>query len=76
MSLSTLESRFSSTVSFVETLDPPTMATSGRFGLPSAFSSASSSFTSRMPAQATGANLPTPCVLASARWAVAKASIT
>ena len=56
ISLSTLPSRFSSTVSLVETFEPPTMATSGRFGLPSAFSSASSSSVSSGPAQATGAN--------------------
>ena len=70
MSLSTLPSRFSSTVSLVETLEPATIAMSGRFGLLSAFSSASSSLVSNGPAQATGANLPTPCVLASARCAV------
>jgi hypothetical protein len=45
ISLSTLPSRLSSTVSFVETFGPPTIATSGRFGLTSAFSSASSSLT-------------------------------
>ncbi len=60
MSLSTLPSRFSSTVSLVETLEPATIAMSGRFGLLSAFSSASSSFVSNGPAQATGANLPDP----------------
>ncbi len=76
MSRSTLPSRFSSTVSLVDTFDPPTMATSGRFGLSSAFSSASSSPVSSGPAQATGANFATPCVLASARCAVANASIT
>ncbi len=76
ISLSTLPSRFSSTVSLVETFEPPTIAISGRFGLPSAFSSASSSPVSSGPAQATGANFATPCVLASARCAVANASMT
>ncbi len=60
ISLSTLPSRVSSTVSLVDTFDPPTIATSGRFGLPSAFSSASSSLVSSGPAHAIGANLPTP----------------
>ncbi len=76
ISRSTLPSRFSSTVSLVETFDPPTMATSGRLGASSAFSSASSSLVRSGPAQATGANLATPWVLASARCAVAKASMT
>ena len=76
MSLSTLASRDSSTVSLVDTFEPATMATSGRAGLASARSSASSSPTSSGPAQATLANLPTPCVEASARCAVPKASIT
>ena len=52
------------------------MATIGRAGLSSALVSASSSSVSRMPAQATGANLATPWVEASARCAVPKASIT
>ena len=63
-------------MSLVETLEPPTIATSGRAGCCSARSSASSSPTSSGPAQATGAKRATPCVLASARCAVPKASIT
>ena len=62
--------------SVVETLLPATMATSGRAGFANARSSASSSPTSNGPAQATLANLPTPCVEASARCAVPKASMT
>ena len=61
---------------FVETLEPPTIATIGLAGLANAFSSASSSAASSGPAQATGANLATPCVDAWARCAVPKASIT
>ena len=60
----------------VETLEPATIATSGRAGFASARSSASSSATSSGPAQATGANRATPWVLASARCAVPKASMT
>ena len=52
------------------------MATIGRAGLASALCRASSSSVSSMPAQATGANLATPWVEASARWAVPKASMT
>ena len=63
-------------MSLVDTFEPATMATSGRAGLASARSSASSSPTSSGPAQATLANLPTPCVEASARCAVPNASIT
>jgi len=73
---STFSDRLSRTVSLVETLEPPTMATSGRAGLASALVSASSSSVNRMPAQATGAYLATPWVEASARWAVPKASMT
>ena len=76
MSLSTLPSSDSSTVSLVETLLPATMATIGRAGLASARSRASSSPTSNGPAHATLANLPTPCVEASARCAVPNASMT
>jgi hypothetical protein len=54
ISWSTLSASVSSTCSLVDTLAPPTMATMGRFGCASAFSSASSSATSRGPAQATG----------------------
>src|SRR5688572_3719158 len=75
-SWSTLATRLSSTWSLVETFEPPTTATSGRLGSSSARPSASSSAASNGPAQATGAARATPCVLASARWAVPKASIT
>ena len=60
----------------LETLEPPTMATSGRFGSCRALPSASISAPIRMPAQATGAYLAMPWVVASARWAVPKASLT
>ena len=75
-SWSTFAIRLSRTSSLVETFEPPTIATSGRFGFSSARSSASSSAASSGPAQATGAASATPCVLASARCAVPKASIT
>ncbi|MNF57067.1 hypothetical protein D3C84_385790 [compost metagenome] len=52
------------------------MATIGRAGLPSALPSASSSAASSGPAAATLANLATPWVEPSARWAVPKASMT
>ena len=63
-------------VSFEETLEPATIATNGRFGLASARLNASSSAAINGPAQATGANLATPFVVASARCAVPKASFT
>jgi len=63
-------------VSLEDTLEPPTMATSGRFGSCSALPRASISAPMRMPAQATGAYLAMPWVVASARWAVPKASLT
>ena len=49
-------------VSLVETLEPPTIATSGRFGFASALPSASSSAAISGPAHATGAYLAMPCV--------------
>jgi hypothetical protein len=73
---STRSSSVSSTVSLVDTLEPPTMATSGRAGACNALPSASSSATSSGPAQATGAKRATPWVLAWARCAVPKASMT
>ena len=76
ISLSTFSSNDSSTVSLVETFEPPTIASSGRAGFCNARSSASSSPTSSGPAHATLAKRATPCVLASARCAVPKASIT
>ena len=63
-------------VSLVDTFDPPTIATSGRAGLTSAFESASISAAISGPAQATGANRAMPCVVASARCAVPNASFT
>ena len=53
ISLSTFAIRLSSTVSFVDTFEPATIAISGRFGFSSAVSSATSSFISNGPAQAT-----------------------
>ena len=76
ISWSTFDSSVSSTVSLVDTFEPPTIASNGRAGFSSAVSSAVSSLTSNGPAQATGAYFATPCVLASARCAVPKASIT
>jgi len=52
--------RESRTVSLVETLEPPTIATIGRAGSFSALPSASSSAASSGPAHATSANLPIP----------------
>ena len=73
-SWSTFSASAARIVSFVETFEPPTIATSGRAGWPSAFVSASISAAISGPAQAIGANRAMPCVVASARWAVAKAS--
>ena len=68
--------RLFSTSSLVDTLEPATMAAIGRCGLPRALPKASSSAASSGPAQATLANLATPWVEPSARWAVPKASMT
>ena len=76
ISTSTLAASAFSTVSLVETFDPPTIATSGRAGCASALPSASSSAAISGPAQATGACLAMPCVVASARCAVPNASLT
>ncbi|MNY36043.1 hypothetical protein D3C86_1705020 [compost metagenome] len=76
ISWSTLSARDLRMVSLVETLEPATMATSGRAGWPSARPSASISAASSGPAQATGAYLAMPWVVASARCAVPKASLT
>ena len=62
--------------SLVDTLEPATIATSGRTGCASALPSASSSAAISGPAQAILANFATPCVVASARCAVPKASLT
>ena len=63
-------------VSLVDTLEPATIATIGRRGVLRAAPSASSSAASNGPAQAILANLAIPCVVASARCAVPKASLT
>ena len=76
ISASTFAASAFRTVSLVETFDPPTIATSGRAGWASALPSASSSAASSGPAQATGAYFAMPCVVASARCAVPKASLT
>src|ERR1700683_2624480 len=74
MSWSTLLNKDARTVSLVETLEPATMANSGRAGFSSAVSSADNSLTSKGPAHTMGAYFATPCVLASARCAVPNAS--
>ena len=76
ISWSTFCARLFRIVSLVETFEPATIATSGRFGLPSARVSASISAASSGPAQAIGANFAMPCVVASARCAVPNASFT
>ena len=76
MSRSTFSASDFKIVSLVETFEPATMATKGRAGCLSALPSASSSAASKGPAHATGANFATPCVVASARCAVPKASLT
>ena len=57
---STFSNRLSSTVSLVDTLLPPTIATIGRAGLIRALVKASSSWVSKIPAAATGAYFATP----------------
>ena len=54
---------------------PPTIATTGRYGCPSALPSASSSACISRPASA-GRRWATPSVEAWARWAAEKASLT
>jgi len=76
ISWSTLANNDSSTTSLVDTFEPATMASSGRAGLSNAVSSADNSLTSSGPAQAMAAYFATPWVLASARCAVPKASMT
>ena len=63
-------------VNLDDTLEPATIATSGRLGLANARLKASSSAAINGPAQAIGANFATPLVVASARWAVPNASFT
>ena len=76
MSWSTLSARLLRMVSLVDTLEPATMATSGRCGCARAWVSASISADSKGPAQAMGAYCAMPYVVPSARWAVPKASFT
>ncbi len=76
ISWSTLSASDSRIVSFVETFDPATIASSGRFGSCNARPSASSSPASSGPAHATGAYFAMPWVVASARCAVPNASLT
>ena len=75
ISLPTLPTRLPRRSSLVETLAPPTTAHTGRLGLPSALSSASSSACIRRPAAA-GRRLARPSVEACARCAAEKASLT
>ena len=76
ISWSTRSDSVSRIVSFVDTFEPATIATSGRFGSCNALPNASSSAASSGPAQATGAYFAMPCVVASARCAVPNASLT
>jgi hypothetical protein len=76
MSWSTLSTRFSSSVSLVDTFEPATIASSGRAGCSSALASASSSAMSSGPPAAILAKRIAPCVDACARCAVPNASMT
>ena len=76
MSSSTFAASAARMVSLVDTLEPATIAISGRAGAASALPSASSSAAISGPAQAMGAYLAAPWVVASARCAVPKASLT
>ena len=76
MRVSTWSARRSSTVSLVDTFEPPTTATSGRAGWARARPRVSSSAHSSGPAQATGAARASAWVVHWARWAAAKASFT
>ena len=73
---STFWLKLSKMVSLVDTLLPPTIATTGGFGCSVAWLKASSSADNNKPAQATGANCATAWVEACARWAAPKASNT
>ena len=73
---STLPAKALRIVNLEDTLEPATIATKGRLGLAKARLKASNSAAISRPAQAIGANLATPLVVASARWAVPKASLT
>ena len=73
-SVSTRATRLPRSSSLVETLAPPTTATTGRSGSPSAFSSASSSACISRPAQ-DGSSRAIPSVEACARCAAEKASL-
>ena len=72
---STLAHRLPSTASLVETLAPPTIAATGRVGVPSAFSNARSSASMARPA-ACGSRPGNAATDAWARWAQEKASST
>ena len=76
ISSSTFSARAFRIVSLEETLEPATIAISGRFGFANARLNASNSAAINGPAQAIGANLATPLVVASARCAVPNASFT
>ena len=76
ISRSTFSASAPRTASFVDTFAPATIATKGRAGRWSALDSASISAAINGPAQATGAYFAMPCVLASARCAAPKASLT
>src|SRR6266511_484200 len=73
---SAFASRFSSTLSLSETLAPPTIATNGRAGFPSALPRYSTSFWMRKPAAFSFTNFAMPAVEACARCAVPNASFT
>ena len=73
---STFPASAASTESLVETLAPATMATRGRAGRSSALERASISAAMSGPAHAIGAYFAMPWVLASARCAAPKASLT
>ncbi len=75
ISTSTFSRRWPSRSSLVEILAPPTIATSGRAGLSSTFSKASSSACSVRPAKA-GSRWLKPSVEAWARCDTEKASLT
>ena len=76
ISSSTFSASAARMVSLVDTLDPATIAISGRAGAASALPSASSSADISGPAQATVAYFAMPWVVASARCAVPNASLT
>ena len=76
ISWSTLAAKLCKMESLVDTLEPATIATSGRLGANRALAMASISAAKSGPAHATFANCAMPYVLASARCAVPNASCT